>query len=658
MNRVSFPFSAIVGQSQLKTALLLCAVDPSLGGVLIRGDKGTAKSTAARALVDILPSIKRTLGCAYNCSPNAPYEQCEICNDAAHLIQDSAVPFVTLPLGATEDRVIGTLDLERALKGAKRVFQPGLLASAHRGILYIDEVNLLADHLVDVLLDAAAMGQNSVQREGLSVTHPARFTLIGTMNLEEGDLRPQLLDRFGLMVEVQAPKDKVQRSEVVRRRIAFEADPVRYAASYATQQTEFQQQVVSAQSLFADVELADDILDLISHLCCEFEVASLRADIVMHKVARALAALDGRTTVNLADVKNAAEFVLPHRRCRKPFEQPGLDKERLDELMNEAAENQSVVSKNEMPPNNQQAESQSPVEQSDESQGDENQAQTEQENAKQPASEQIASAALSNVSPKISVALSANSHSNAGRRSQMSEVARGRILRTVPHENPDSLAIAATLKSAAMRDAAEFSVKRSDLHQNIRTGKTANLILFVVDASGSMAAQQRMEAVKGAVLSLLTDAYQQRDEVAVISFRGEQASILLAPTRSVEQAELALRELPTGGRTPLSHALQLALDILEKTETRHAPPLLIVLSDGKANVALQENGDPWRETLALADLIAERAIPALVLDTETGFLRLGRAYQLSQAMGAEYLTLEALSSENLALTICARKGRV
>lgn len=655
MNRVSFPFSAIVGQSQLKTALLLCAVDPSLGGVLIRGDKGTAKSTAARALVDILPPIKRTLGCAYNCSPNAPYEQCEICNDAAHVIQDSPVPFVTLPLGATEDRVIGTLDLERALKGAKRVFQPGLLAAAHRGILYIDEVNLLPDHLVDVLLDAAAMGQNSVQREGLSVTHPARFTLIGTMNLEEGDLRPQLLDRFGLMVEVKAPQDKVQRSEVVRRRIAFEAEPDCYAMSYQAQQSEFRNQVVNAQSLFVDVVLADDILDLISHLCCEFEVASLRADIVMHKVARALAALDGRTVVNLTDVKNAAEFVLPHRRRRKPFEQPGLDKERLDELMNEAAENQNAANENQAPskPEPPRPESQAPAEQEGS-----NRALTEQNNATQPASEQIVSAALTHPSPKISVALSANSHSSAGRRSQVSEVARGRVLRTVPHENPDSLAIAATLKSAAMRDATEFSVKRSDLHQNIRTGKTANLILFVVDASGSMAAQQRMQAVKGAVLSLLTDAYQQRDEVAVISFRGEQASVLLAPTRSVEQAELALRELPTGGRTPLSHALQLALDMLEQTDTRHAPPLLIVLSDGKANVALQENGDPWRETLALAGLIAERAIPALVLDTETGYLRLGRANQLSQAMGAEYLTLEELSAENLALTIYARMGRV
>lgn len=659
MNRVNFPFSAIVGQAQLKTALLLCAVDPSLGGVLIRGDKGTAKSTAARALIDILPPIKRALGCAYNCSPNTPYDQCEICNDAARVIQDSSVPFITLPLGATEDRVIGTLDLERALKGAKRVFQPGLLAAAHRGILYIDEVNLLPDHLVDVLLDAAAMGQNSVQREGLSVTHPARFTLIGTMNLEEGDLRPQLLDRFGLMVEVNAPQDKVQRSEVVRRRIAFEAETVAYAASYEGQQTAFRNQIVQAQSLFAQVDLADNILDLISHLCCEFEVASLRADIVMHKVARALAALEGRATVNLTDVKNAAEFVLPHRRRRKPFEQPGLNKERLDALMNEAADNQHAAGENETPTDNaqlsesQESDPHTPVEHDVPKQE-----QVSENNATQTASEQIASAALASTAPKISVAMRANSHGVSGRRSQVGELARGRIVRTVPHENPDSLAVAATLRSAAMRNTSEFSVTRNDLHQNIRTGKTANLILFVVDASGSMAAQQRMEAVKGAVMSLLTDAYQQRDEVAVISFRGEQASVLLQPTCSVEQAEVALRELPTGGRTPLSHALQLALDLFEKTKSRHAPPLLILLSDGKANVALQENGDPWREALALAESLSERAIPALVLDTETGYLRLGRAHQLALAMGAEYLTLESLSADNLALTINARRGRI
>lgn len=634
-----FPFSAIVGQPQLKTALLLCAVDTTLGGVLIRGDKGTAKSTAARALTDILPSIERIAGCAFNCLPGMPCGHCEICSDAAAIVQPCAVPFITLPLGATEDRVLGTLDLERALQGARRAFQPGLLASAHRGILYIDEVNLLADHLVDVLLDVAAMGVNSVQREGLSVMHPARFTLIGTMNLEEGDLRPQLLDRFGLMVEVAAPREKTLRAEVVRRRIAFEADPATYVSAWAQQQHALRVQLATAQQLLPKVLLDDELLDLISHLCCEFDVASLRADIVMHKASRALAALDGRSQVRPDDVRSAAQLVLPHRRRRKPFEQPGLDQDRLDELMQQAS-----------PP---------PEQESDASSGDDGrQPESEQESeqeTEQEAGQQMFAAAAGGTARRIAVdAVSARPI--AGRRSAVADAPRGRVVRAVPEQNPTSLAVGATLRSAALRTAAngnplELKISKSDLHQQVRVGKSANLILFVVDASGSMAAQRRMEAVKGAVLALLTDAYQRRDEVAVISFRGESAALLLAPTRSVDRAEQGLRELPTGGRTPLPHALQLALETLEQAAANGAPPLLVLLSDGKANVALSDGGDPWRETLALAEMLAGRAVPALVLDTETGYLRLGRAAQLAQALGAECLTLEELSAESLALTI-------
>jgi len=638
-----FPFSAIVGQPQLKTALLLCAVDTTLGGVLIRGDKGTAKSTAARALTAILPPIERIAGCAFNCLPGTPCGHCEICSDAAAVVQPCAVPFITLPLGATEDRVLGTLDLERALQGAKRAFQPGLLAAAHRGILYIDEVNLLADHLVDVLLDVAAMGVNSVQREGLSVTHPARFTLIGTMNLEEGDLRPQLLDRFGLMVEVTAPREKTLRAEVVRRRIAFEADPAAYVSAWDQQQNALRVQLATAQQLLPKVLLDDELLDLISHLCCEFDVASLRADIVMHKASRALAALDGRLQVTPDDVRSAAQLVLPHRRRRKPFEQPGLDQDRLDELMQQAS-----------PPPEQEpdASSEDDGPQPESEQGSEQE--TEQE-TEQEAGQQVFAAAASGAARRIAVdAVSARPI--AGRRSAVADAPRGRVVRAVPDQNPTSLAVGATLRSAALRTAAtgnplELKVSKSDLHQQIRVGKSANLILFVVDASGSMAAQRRMEAVKGAVLVLLTDAYQRRDEVAVISFRGNAAALLLAPTRSVDRAEQGLRELPTGGRTPLPHALQLALETLEQAAANGAPPLLVLLSDGKANVALSDGGDPWRETLALAEMLAGRAVPALVLDTETGYLRLGRAAQLAQALGAECLTLEELSAESLALTI-------
>jgi magnesium chelatase subunit D len=523
--------------------------------------------------------------------------------------------------------------LQRALQGAARTFQPGLLASAHRGILYIDEVNLLADHLVDVLLDVAAMGVNSVQREGLSVTHPARLTLIGTMNLEEGDLRPQLLDRFGLMVEVTAPREKTVRAEVVRRRIRFEADPGAYAALWSGAQDALRQQLRAAQQLLPTVLLDDALLDLISHLCCEFEVASLRADIVMHKAARALAALEGRRSVTPADVRGAAQLVLPHRRRRKPFEQPGLDQDKLDELMQQASPPPSELAQTGEPDASDQAEPGA-------------------ENAD--AQQQVFSIAAAANARHISVA---SIHANganmvAGRRSDVADAVRGRVVRSVPDPHPGSLAIAATLRSAALRDPANFQVTSADLQQQIRVGKAANLILFVVDASGSMAAQRRMEAVKGAVLTLLTDAYQQRDEVAVIAFRGEAAHLLLAPTRGVDLAEQGLRELPTGGRTPLPHALQLAFETLQRHAPHGAAPLLVILSDGKANVGLTAGGDPWRETLDMASQLA--GTPALVLDTENGYLRLGRAAQLAEALGAECLTLEQLSAESLALTIRAR----
>jgi magnesium chelatase subunit D len=634
MANMNFPFSAIVGQPQLKTALLLCAVDPTLGGVLIRGDKGSAKSTAARALPDILPPIERIVGCGFNCMPGAPCGHCETCGSGDAVAQAGPVPFVTLPLGATEDRVLGTLDLERALQGARRAFQPGLLAAAHRGILYIDEVNLLPDHLVDVLLDAAAMGVNSVQREGLSVTHPARFTLIGTMNLEEGDLRPQLLDRFGLMVEVTAPRDKQLRADVVRRRIAFEADPAACAASWAEQQDALRLRLLTAQQLLPQVELGDALLDLISHLCCEFDVASLRADIVMHKASRALAALDARLRVTPEDVRGAAQLVLPHRRRRKPFEQPGLDQERLDELMQQA-----------FPP---------PAPGEDES-GAEPESDGSQQTSEENETQQLFAAAPAAAVPRIAVE-AATARGAAGRRSTATNAPRGRVVRAVPDENPDSLAVGATLRSAALRDPAAFRVTKSDLHRQVRTDRSGNLILFVVDASGSMAAQRRMEAVKGAVLALLTDAYQRRDEVAVISFRGEAADLLLSPTRSVDLAEQGLRELPTGGRTPLPHALQLTLETLEKAQGGPMSPLLVLLSDGKANVPLRDNGDPWREVLELACLLAARAVPALVLDTETGYVRLGKAAQLARALGAQCLTLEELSAEKLALTIRSTLG--
>ena len=659
-----YPFSAIVGQPLLKEALLLCAVDPGIGGVLVRGDKGTAKSTAARGLTQVLPAILRKPGCAFNCAPGQLAAACAVCSAQEPPTATLAeVPFVTLPLGATEDRVLGSLDLQLALQGGQRAFQPGLLAAAHRGILYIDEVNLLADHLVDVLLDVAAMGVNAVQREGLSVSHPARFTLIGTMNLEEGDLRPQLLDRFGLMVEVTAPTDKSVRAEVVRRRIAYEADPQAFTSQWQAQQDALRAQVAQAQRLLPGVALDDAMLELISHLCCEFEVASLRADIVMHKTARAIAALQARARVTPDDVRAAALLVLPHRRRRKPFEQSGMDQDKLDDLVDQTRQAQGK---------DQDSEGVPPDAAPDEQEGQESQdqqEQQEQQNGEGEGAQQTFAIGTAGPARKISVvtpSTSFSASSASGRRSAVADASRGSALRAVPDANPDRLAVGATLRSAAVRAALageggeRLQITREDLHRQVRSGRGANLIVFVVDASGSMAAQRRMEAVKGAVLALLTDAYQRRDQLAVIGFRGEQAQLLLAPTRSADLAEQGLRELPTGGRTPLPHALQLATQLLQQTSqaSDELPPLLVILSDGKANVSLPgSQGDAWTQTLEAAANLAAQAIPALVLDTESGYLRLGRAAQLAEALGAPCLTLEQLTGDALALTVRAQLGK-
>ncbi|WP_075258663.1 putative cobaltochelatase [Herbaspirillum camelliae] len=658
-----YPFSAIVGQPLLQQALLLCAVDPGIGGVLVRGDKGTAKSTAARGLTQVLPPIARVAGCAFNCTPGQPAAACALCKgDNAPTAAPAELPFVTLPLGATEDRVLGSLDLQQALQGGQRAFQPGLLAAAHRGILYIDEVNLLADHLVDVLLDVAAMGVNAVQREGLSVSHPARFTLIGTMNLEEGDLRPQLLDRFGLMVEVNAPTDKTVRAEVVRRRIAFEADPAAFADQWQDRQDALRSQVAQAQRLLPEVVLDDAMLELISHLCCEFEVASLRADIVMHKTARAMAALQARSRVTPDDVREAALLVLPHRRRRKPFEQTGMDQDKLDDLVDQARAPEPPA------PDAGQGSGEAPPQEESPEQGQPEQGEQDQQDQQSEAGgQQTFAIAAAGQARKISVAAPAQASAASvasGRRSAVADASRGSAVRAVPDANPDRLAIGATLRSAAVRSALSgnaepgerLAVSRADLHRQVRSGRGANLIVFVVDASGSMAAQRRMEAVKGAVLALLTDAYQRRDQLAVIAFRGEQAQLLLAPTRSADLAEQGLRELPTGGRTPLPHALQMAAQVLQQASPE-APPLLVILSDGKANVSLPgSHGDAWAQTLEAAAMLAAQAVPALVLDTESGYLRLGRAAQLAEALGAPCLTLEQLTGDALALTVRAQLG--
>jgi len=652
---MNYPFTAIVGQYKLKKALLLCAIHPGIGGLLIQGDKGTAKSTAARALAAVVPPLDKVKNCLFNCDLQKPAVICEVCRQAERELERVSVPFVNLPLGATEERILGSLDLEAVLVEKKKKFQPGLLASVHRGILYIDEVNLLPDHLVDVLLDVAAMGKNVIEREGLSLGHPSQFTLIGTMNPEEGQLRPQFLDRFGLMISVEAQDDIMERTEVVRRRIAFEKDPEVFAAQWEINQQDLRYQLQQAKELLPDVYLHDDLLTLISQMTTGVQVRSLRADIVMYKTAIAIAALGQRREVTAEDIREAAEFALGHRSKKnawsspKPDDNKPADEDTLDELMQNAA---SSTGQEKAPQNPAPQEKPAPQTKPDDvAPGLNHNGNAQPGNVpgpQQDMAEQIFAAGKPVLIPAIAGLNKPVVMPISGKQGTAPDMKKGLYLHPEPAKGTADIAVDATVIHAVFRNPEDIKITMADLQQKKRLGKTSNLILFLVDASGSMAANRRMEAVKGTVLHLLTDAYQKRDTVGVIAFRGIAAEVLLSPTQSVAQAEEAMKNLPTGGRTPLPHALQTAITLLNRYDKKSGyHPVVVFLTDGKANVALSAEGDPWAQTLELAAQFRQAAIQSLVLNTDTNFLNLNRAEELATAMGAEYLSLNDISEEKL-----------
>ncbi|MDT5296931.1 MAG: magnesium chelatase subunit [Mycobacterium sp.] len=606
----SYPFSALVGQDRLRLALVLCAVRPEIGGVLIRGEKGTAKSTAVRGLATVLSAV----------------------DDDARLVE--------LPIGATEDRVVGSLDLQKVLRDGEHAFSPGLLARAHGGVLYVDEVNLLHDHLVDVLLDAAAMGRVHVERDGVSHSHEARFVLIGTMNPEEGELRPQLLDRFGLTVDVYASRDVDVRVEVIRRRMAFEADPEGFAARYADDDVDLARRITAARAAVADVVLPDGELRRIAALCAAFDVDGMRADLVVARTAVAHAAWRGADTVAEEDIRVAAELALPHRRRRDPFDDPGLDPEQLNEALAQAGDPPPEHDPEPDPPggggHSGEAPDQAAPQGSPASGGS-------RPNA--PPAAAFRTKAL--VVPGVG-------EGAPGRRSR----ARNRTGTTVSAtDDPDAghgVHVFGTLLAAARRQRrpGRVSVGPADVRRAIREGREGNLVIFVVDASGSMAARDRMAAVGGATLSLLRDAYQRRDKVAVITFRGQQAELVLPPTSSVYIASRRLARFDTGGKTPLAQGLLAARDVVvrERTRDRARRSLVVVLTDGRAT----GGPDPLGRTRHAARLLRAEGAAAIVVDCETSYVRLGLAEDLANQMGAPTVRLAELRAD--ALTRLVKSG--
>jgi magnesium chelatase subunit D len=574
----------VVGQDEAKLGLLLNAVDPAIGGVLMRGHKGSAKTTLARGLADLLPG---------------------------------SGPFVELPIGATEDRLVGTIDLRAALRSGERHFHPGLLSACDGGVLYVDEVNLLPDHLVDLLLDVAASGVNRVEREGISHEHPSRFVLIGSMNPEEGELRPQLLDRFGLAVDVRTSTDATERALAVERRIAFDADPARVAAEWEQNEDALRLQIAALSRSTSFPPLAPDLARSVSELCATVGAEGLRADLVICRAAAALARWEGRSTADADDVRRVAPLALAHRR-RSPLGDGGIDGGELEDALERLEGGEPRSDEERVSPVGEPA----PV-------------------------------------PRLAGAEPLRSPGQASGRRRPVEGERGRLVGDRRPEAPDgalrSVALGATAAAAASRRAsgsvaendAAVLVEPEDLREAVREQRAANLVVLVVDASGSMGVGRRMEAAKGAVLSLLLDAYQRRDRVALVTFRGESAEVVLQPTGSVEVARARLASLPTGGRTPLAAGIGAGLQVAERARSGAYQPLVVVVSDGRATAG-PAGADPVAAAQEEAAGVRRRGVAAVVVDAEEGPVRLGLARPLAEAMAARYVTVAALSAGSLA----------
>jgi magnesium chelatase subunit D len=574
------PFSAVVGQDDAKLALLLAPLAPRLGGVLLRGDKGSAKTTLARGLARLLPG-------------NAP--------------------FVELPLGATEDRVLGSIDVTALLTEGDARFRPGLLAAAHGGVLYVDEINLLADHLVDALLDVAVSGVNRIEREGVSHTHPARFVLVASMNPEEGELRPQLLDRFGLAVDVTTPVDVDERARAVAKQLAADHDP-----SVLDQERQADAALAARLANARPAPVPDDLVATACRVAVAVGAEGLRADLMLCRAAAARAGWEGRPAATDDDLRRVAPFVLAHRRRRTPFEEPGISEDDLDDAFTPPHDDEVDITNRD----------------GDERDPDER----DRDDVVEP-DEPTAAPAVPTVRTP---------HGAAGR-SGVVRGTRGRYVRSVPaSESTTAIAAVPTAVSAAIRRASDDEAARSgrvdrlDLREPVHDQRTGRLVVLAVDTSGSMGVDRRIAAAKGFAFGVLTDAYRRRDRVAVVAFRGDRAELVMRPTGSIEIARARLEALPTGGTTPLANALDLALEVARAGRRDGYEPLLVLVTDGRATSG---GDDPVAAARDAAARVAAARVPGIVVDAEDGPSILGLAPELAVTMKAECVPLARLGGD-------------
>ena len=629
MKRNLFPFAAVCGMEKAKEAILLTLVNPFAGGLLLSGEKGTGKSTLVRSARELVDA-----------------------------------PWVEIPISITEDRLFGSIDAEEAIRSGHKKLLPGLIDEADKGIIYIDDVNLLRDDLLSAVLNIREAGGYRLERDGLSEQRDTAFTVLAVMNPESGTLSSSSLDRFGLFAQADPSYDDETRLEIIRRVLDFEKDGIAFRAKWQEETDALKKKIKDARAALSKVEVSAAMIQLAAVYTLKAHVAGHRADIYLIEAARAEAALEGRKYVLPKDLEKAAEFVLPHR-MRKAEEQQGQPSEEMPQEQPEEDNKPQQEEEQQTPQDNEFShppEAQPPqinTEDADDSSHEQNQDNAQMSNPRGQSRERIDDADLHvNLPPMwIEPSKDRKPKKGSGKRSlTMTDLMQGRYVRAeIPKAKTSDIAFDATLRAAAPYQKARPSngcavvIHKDDLRSKVREKRTGNIFLFVVDASGSMGARERMKTVKGVIFKILLDAYQKRDRVGMVAFRKNQAEVLLPVTRSVDFAQKKLATMPTGGKTPLAKGLLKAEDVLDMLYRQDAnqDPVMILITDGRATSSLNKGTNPVTDALEEAKRIGRRNIPVAVIDTESGFIKLGLAKKLAKAMGASYFQVDKISEDQL-----------